>query len=75
MHQVELMTVDELSEMLHLSSSWLYDRKEEIGYFKLGGAVRFRLEDVLRWLASKYVQGNGKQRRATPPRLKHLRLS
>ena len=67
-----LLTVSDVARMCKLSSSTIYDLKEEIGWYKLGGSVRFREDDVVRWLDGKKVGG----RRNPPPmpRLKHLKL-
>ena len=44
--------------MLRLSRSKVYELKERIGYLKIGGAVRFREDDVLRYLDQCVVQGD-----------------
>ena len=69
-----LLTVEDLSRMLKLSRSKIYDLKEKIGYLKVGGSVRFAEEDVLRYLDGCRVEGNGKRRRARVGRLKHLEV-
>lgn len=72
---MQLITVDELARMLKLSRSKIYDLKDKIGWYRVGGSVRFREEDVLRYLESCRVDGNGNPHRTAMPRLKHLRLS
>ena len=69
-----LLTIRELSDLLQLSKSKCYELKEKIGYLRVGGAVRFRMEDVERFLEDCRVNGNRKPRPSTP-RLKFLKLS
>ena len=69
-----LLTVEDLSRMLKLSRSKVYDLKEKIGYMKVGGSVRFTEDDVLRFLDDCRVEGNRKRRRARVGRLKHLEV-
>lgn len=47
---MQLLTVREVAGMLCLSKSKVYDLKEKIGHYKVGGCVRFAEEDVLRFL-------------------------
>ena len=70
-----LLTVEDLSKKLKLSRSAVYALKEKVGYLKIGGAVRFRLEDILRFLESCRVNGNGKARKPSTrlAQLRHLR--
>jgi excisionase family DNA binding protein len=45
-----LLTVDEVAEILHVSTAWVYDHADRkrpvIPSVRLGKAVRFRPEDV-----------------------------
>lgn len=70
------MTIRELSDILQLSKSKCYELKEKIGYLKVGGAVRFRMEDVECFLEECKVEDceHPKPRKPTP-RLKYLKLS
>lgn len=45
-----LLTVDDVAERLQLSRSTVYEMKKKIGYLKVGGAVRFREEDITNFL-------------------------
>ena len=50
-----LLTVDELAEMLKVPKSWLYSRTRETGpgsipRINVGKYRRFRLDDVMDWL-------------------------
>ena len=72
---MQFLTVDDLSRMLKISRSKCYDLKDKIGWYRVGGSVRFREEDVLRYLDDCRVEGNEKVQRTASPRLKHLRLS
>ncbi len=69
---IRLLTVAEVASMLKLSRSKVYEVKEDIGCYKLGGAVRFRTEDVLRYLDDHKVGGNGHRKPAPRPRLRHI---
>jgi len=55
---MQLQTVEEVASMLRLSRSKVYELKERIGYLKTGGAVRFREDDVLRYLDECVVQSS-----------------
>ena len=57
-----LLTIRELSDLLRLSRSQCYELKEKIGYLKVGGAVRFRREDVVRFLEGCERNGNGERK-------------
>lgn len=73
----ELLTIREAAKRIGMSISWLYEHKDEVGYYQLGGAIRFAPSDLEKWLAQCRVQKQGKQE-APPPRLppapKHLSL-
>ena len=45
-----LLTVEDVSRMLQLSRLKIYEMKDQIGCFKIGDAVRFRLDDVIAFL-------------------------
>ena len=45
-----LLTVGDVARMCKLSPSTIRNLKEQIGYLKVGGSVRFREEDVHRYL-------------------------
>jgi excisionase family DNA binding protein len=53
--ELELLTPDQLCELLQVKKSWLYDQVEG-GTFpclRLGKQLRFRREDVRRYLESQ----------------------
>lgn len=52
MQSEPLLKVRELSNYLNVSISWIYQQveKEKIPYIRLSGCIRFKLEDVLKWL-------------------------
>ncbi len=61
----ELLSTRKLAEILDCSpktvQDWLYkDRKTQtadpLPYYRLGGLVRFRLSDVLRWIERRRVR-------------------
>jgi excisionase family DNA binding protein len=55
----KLLTADELSEILKVSTSTIYRwvHYEYIPHFKLGGAVRFRQNAVEKWLKERETEG------------------
>ena len=60
--------------MLKLSRSKVYALKETIGHYKLGGAVRFREEDIHAYLDRCKVNGEQARKPVPRPRLKHITL-
>jgi excisionase family DNA binding protein len=71
---MKLLTVEQVAKMLQLSRSKVYDLKDKIGHYKVGGAVRFAEEDVLRFLDGCRVDGKAARKAAPRPRLKHLQV-
>ena len=54
-----LVTIDELAEILKVQKSWLYSRTRQRGAdsiptLRIGKYLRFRVEEVLDWL-DKYL--------------------
>ena len=52
---MELLTVDELAKFLKTRKSWVYSRSRQTGpdaipRVNVGKYLRFRLDDVLKWL-------------------------
>ena len=74
---MDLLTVRETAGMLKLSQSKVYGMvaNGELPYLKIGGAIRICLDDLLVMLAAARVSNsnNGKVRRTSAVRLKHLR--
>lgn len=53
-----LLTVKELAERLRVPMSWCYGQTRKIGLgsmprIKVGKYLRFKLEDVMRWLEER----------------------
>ena len=71
---VILLRVEDVCELLKISRSKVYEMKGKIGYYKIGGSVRFLEDDVLRYIEACKVNGNAKPCRVNP-RLRHLHLS
>lgn len=69
---MDLLTVADVARMLRMSRSKIYAIKDKIGYYKLEGDIRFRAEDVLRYLDERKVGGNGHRKPAPRPRLRHI---
>lgn len=48
----DLLTLEELSNYLKVSKSWLYDRtsRNKIPHYKIGRYVRFDLKQINEWL-------------------------
>jgi len=59
-----LFTPDEMSELLGVKLSTIYQwtHIEYIPHFKLGRFVRFREQEILKWLESKSRNGRNSQR-------------
>jgi excisionase family DNA binding protein len=60
--QHDLLTVEELSELLKVPVSWVYQRTRQRGLnrlpgFRLGKYWRFRKSDVLAWLDRQQCGG------------------
>lgn len=55
MASIQLLTIQEVAEMTKLSESYLYKRvrARELPHFKIGNILRFRAEEVLKWLEGK----------------------
>lgn len=47
-----LMTVDEVASFLRIEKGTIYNKvsKDEIPFLKVGGALRFSLADIKRWI-------------------------
>jgi excisionase family DNA binding protein len=60
-----LMTVDELAEQLGVKKSTIYQwtHLRFVPHVKLGSCVRFREEEILKWLEEKSVRGRMGRRR------------
>jgi excisionase family DNA binding protein len=72
---MELLTARDVAELLRCSRSEVYALKGKIQYCKIGGMVRFKREDVLKFIDDNMVAPN--ERRDPPPspqQLKHLHL-
>jgi excisionase family DNA binding protein len=61
MPKAVLLTIEEVSELLHVPVSWVYERTRQrsngrIPGFRLGKYWRFREADVLAWLDRQRVE-------------------
>lgn len=58
----ELMTAEEVAELLSLPRSWVYEqsRKGKIPTVTLGRYRRYRREAILSWLAERERSANGR---------------
>ena len=52
----KLLTVKEVAEMLQVDEATVYRRKDQIGYSKPFGQIRFRREDVEAYLERTRVE-------------------
>jgi excisionase family DNA binding protein len=70
---MNLLTVEDVAAALQLSRSKVYEIKDKIGYLKIGGAVRFKREDL-----DSFIEGcrPAEKAKRLPPKhvLKHLVL-
>ncbi len=59
---MKLLDVQQLSEMLNVKPKTIYDwtHKEKIPYYKLGGSLRFNLEEIQKWIKSKKHSTQGR---------------
>ena len=48
-----LLTADEVAAILRVSRAHVYAIRHRVGYVQLGRALRFKLEDVERFIASQ----------------------
>lgn len=62
----------DVAGMCKLSKSAIYGLKEKIGYLRIGGAVRFRPEDVTRYLDECEVTEEPKREPRTRFRSRHF---
>lgn len=55
-----LLSVSQVAELLGMSESWVRKRteKNEIKHVRLGGAIRYRAEDIENYVASNVSGGN-----------------
>jgi len=64
----QLLTTPEAARVMGISAGTLYvwrcTHRYEIPYIKLGSAVRYRLEDLERFLQSRLIDGATPKRRA-----------
>lgn len=53
----EILTTSEVAEFLKLKETTVYHltQKKEIPHIKIGGAVRFDLDEIKEWLKSKRI--------------------
>lgn len=51
----ELLTVEDLAELLQVTPSWVYEHKSQIPHIKLGKYLRFPKPEIERWIASLYA--------------------
>jgi|WetSurMetagenome_2_1015567.scaffolds.fasta_scaffold1214669_2 excisionase family DNA binding protein len=49
--EARLLTVDDLCQRLQIGRTKAYSLKDKIGYYRVGGSVRFRVEDVETYLS------------------------
>lgn len=55
-NQIPTLTVKDLQELFGVDRTTIYDwRKSGLPYYKLGGSVRFKEEEVLQWVESQKV--------------------
>jgi excisionase family DNA binding protein len=58
---IDLLTIDEVSERLQISKSWIYGQLalNRFPHVKLGRALRFRESDVARYVEEHLDRGSG----------------
>lgn len=50
-----LMTVKEVAEYLHVSANYVYQNSSDLGGVKIGAALRFRREDIDRFVETHRI--------------------
>jgi excisionase family DNA binding protein len=57
----EFLTIQEVSEYLHIKPATLYSKVEsgDLPYYKLGRLLRFKLEDIDRWMETHRRDSSG----------------
>lgn len=64
--KIQLLTPQETAELLGISKGtlnlWRCKKRYPLPYVKVGRAVRYRLEDVLKFIESRRQPGNGEGR-------------
>lgn len=58
----DLLTIDEMAKTLKVPKSWLYSRTRETGpdaipRIKVGKYIRFRIDDVMKWIEARQEKG------------------
>jgi excisionase family DNA binding protein len=72
---MKLLTVKDVAQMLSLSPSTVYDMAgKTLRCVRIGGAIRFREEDIDDFISSRLVQVQGERSQPRPFNLKHIRL-
>lgn len=73
-HFSPLLSVKEAAAYLGMSKDWIYDRlKSLIPHVKIGGALKFRKEDLDRYIASQTVAPMNVRDIKTPISLRELK--
>jgi excisionase family DNA binding protein len=64
--ETEILTINDLSDFLKIKKSSLYARveKKEIPHYKIGNLIRFRKNDLDRWLDGKKIEPENIDKRA-----------
>ncbi len=55
---MKLLTVNEVSEYLNIGVKTLYAKASNIPHYKIGRLLRFKKEDIDRWMESNRMEGN-----------------
>lgn len=54
--QIPTMTIKDLQELFNVDRTTIYEwRRAGLPYYKLGGSVRFKEEEVLEWIERQKV--------------------
>lgn len=63
MTEPSLLTIEDVARYLNISVKTLYARVDSIPHYKIGRLLRFKKEDIDRWIESNRVDGDTVHRR------------
>lgn len=67
-----MLTPNDVAQRLSISVATVYKIKDDIGYIRIGGQIRFREETLERYLTEREKGGRTPERRVRLPRLKKI---
>lgn len=68
----DLLTPQAVAVRLAVSKATVYQIKDQIGFIRIGGQIRFREENLERYLTEREKGGRTPEKRVRLPRLKMI---